>query len=140
MGQRKMRRTIKYLVIFITLLNGTTVYAAEWSYMLSYVVPVQCTITYGPGAGSASGGEVELGSIHEYCNAVHGYDLVVHYSPGTLEGSVLIAGEDQVTLDGSGTALVERSPIPRNRNRSLAVIPGPNGLDADHLDFELVAA
>jgi len=135
-----MRRTIKYLVIFITVFNGATAYAADWSYMLSYVVPVQCSITYGPGSGAAQGGEVELGSIHEYCNAARGYDLVVHYAPGTLQGSVLIAGEDQVTLDGSGTAIVDRSPIPRNRNRSLAVIPGPHGLDADHIDFEVVAA
>jgi hypothetical protein len=108
-------------------------------------VPVMCTVKAGAGAagvatGPAAPGSFELGAIREYCNAPHGYDLVVHYTPGSLKGMTLIAGDERVQLDGSGTALVGRSPGPAIKYRNLEAIPGPQGFDADHLDFETVAA
>lgn len=106
-------------------------------------VPVMCTVKAGAAGvatGPATPGSFELGAIREYCNAPHGYDLVVHYTPGSLKGMTLIAGDERVQLDGSGTALVGRSPGPAIKYRNLEAIPGPQGFDADHLDFETVAA
>lgn len=108
-------------------------------------VPVMCNVSAGAAAagapaGPVTPGSVELGAIREYCNAPRGYDLVVHYTPGALKGMTLIAGDARVELDGSGTAVVGRSPGPAIKVRNLEAIPGPQGFDADHLDFETVAA
>lgn len=135
-----IRSVTKFAVMLAAVAVGSNVGATESSYQLRYVVPVQCTLTYGTGGGAEGGGAVGLGALHEYCNAARGYNLVVHYTPGTLRGTVLIAGEERIVLDGSGSTVVDTSPIPRNRSRSLAAIPGANGFDTDRLDFELVAA
>lgn len=131
----------------IMLVAGCTSAAHSESFGINLLlqVPVMCTVRAGAGAADAPAsptapGSFELGAIREYCNAPHGYDLVVHYTPGTLKGMTLIAGEARVELDGSGTALVGRSPGPAIKYRNLEAIPGPQGFDADHLDFETVAA
>lgn len=108
-------------------------------------VPVMCTVKAGAAAagipaGPTAPGSFELGAIREYCNAPHGYDLVVRYTPGSLKGMTLIVGDEHVALDGSGMAVVGRSPGPAIKYRNLQAIPGPQGFDADHLDFETVAA
>ena len=108
-------------------------------------VPVMCTVRAGAdAAGAATGpaapGSFELGAIREYCNAPRGYDLLVHYTPGSLKGMTLIAGDARVQLDGSGSAVVGHSSAPAIKVRNLSAIPGPQGFDADHLDFEAVAA
>lgn len=106
-------------------------------------VPVMCKVSTAAsttGAGSAIPGSFELGEIQEFCNAPRGYDLLVRYTPGTLKGMTLIAGDARVQLDGSGSAVVGHSPAPAIKVRNLSAIPGPQGFDADHLDFEAVAA
>ncbi len=125
---------------------GTSVAHGEsFGINLLLQVPVMCNVSTGAGNsgavdGTATPGSVELGAIREYCNAPRGYDLVVHYTPGTLKGMTLIAGDARVELDGSGSAVVGHSPIPAIKVRNLEAIPGPQGFDADHLDFETVAA
>jgi hypothetical protein len=136
-----IRNVMKFAVMLAAVVVGPNAGATESSYQLRYVVPVHCTLSYGTGTGSGASGDgaVGLGALQEYCNAARGYELIVHYTPGTLRGTVLIAGEERIVLDGSGSTIVDTSPIPRNRSRSLAAIPGANGFDTDRLDFEVVA-
>jgi len=135
------RELLKTGAMLAALLGGSVAHAESTDFMLRYVVPVQCTITQKAGVAGVAGvaDAVGLGAIREYCNAARGYALVVHYAPGSLRGMVLIAGDDRITLDGTGEAIVARSPIPRIRDRTLAAIPGPQGFDTDHLDFEAIA-
>lgn len=114
-------------------------HSATYGFTLSLQVPVMCTVRSGAAAGAPSQpGSFELGSLREYCNAPRGYDLVVRYTPGTLKGMTLIAGEARVLLDGSGTATIDGASGPSVKNRNLEAIPGPGGFDADHLDFDTV--
>lgn len=114
--------------------------AESYGTLVSYYVPVECTISHRAVASDSTvAGAVALGALHEYCNAARGYRLVVHYTPGTLRGMVLIAGDERVTLDGSGEAVVARSTMPQIRDRVLSAIPGPTGFDTDQLNFEAVA-
>jgi hypothetical protein len=135
-----MRRIAATIALLAAVGGSTVAPAAQSGYTLSLVVPVRCQVTFGAGAVAPVSDGVGLGTIHEYCNAAGGYDLVVHYAPGTLDGTVLIAGDDDVTLDGSGSAVIARSPIPRIRQRTLVAIPGPNGFDSDRLELEVVAS
>src|SRR3569623_2875364 len=87
---------------------------------LSLEGPVLCTVQAAPGGSAqATPGSFELGSLREYCNAPRGYDLIVRYTPGTLKGMTLIAGDERVELDGSGSAVVGRSQGPSIKNRNL---------------------
>ncbi len=125
----------------IVLLGAATSAAHSTSFgiTLSLQVPVLCTVKAdAAGASAADAAAVQLGSLHEYCNAPRGYDLVVHYTPGTLKGMTLIAGDNRVQLDGSGQAVVARLTGPTVKDRNIEAIPGPDGFDADHLDFDTV--
>lgn len=108
------------------------------SYVLNLVVPVDCRLQHlADGAGGMAGPAFTLGQISEYCNDPGGYQVVVNYTPGTLQGTVLAIGEDQVVLNGSGHAIVSSAPGPRARARMLSAIPGQNGFDTDRLDFQI---
>jgi len=122
-----------------TLLVGTpTVADTGGSYTLSLVVPVDCRLQHSAeGAGIMSGDAFALGEINEYCNNPAGYEIVVNYTPGTLQGAVLSAGEDRVVLNGSGEAVLSRAPGPRIRERMLTATPGHNGFDTNQLDLRI---
>ncbi|MEO5867943.1 MAG: hypothetical protein ABIS14_10150 [Sphingomonas sp.] len=135
-----VRKFIKVAAMLSTIVACSVAHAANYGVTLSYVVPVRCSITYGAAsAGMPTGDAIGLGALHEYCNAPKGYQLIVHYAPGSLRGMVLFAGDQRVTLDGSGQTVVDVSPIPQIRDRAIAAIPGPRGFDTDHLDFEAIA-
>ena len=89
-------------------------------------------------AGAIEGDAVSLGSFREYCNAPTGYELVVSYAPGTLVGTRIIAGSDEILLNGSGQAVLSRATGPRIRERPIAAVPGENGFDSDHLDLQII--
>lgn len=108
------------------------------TFTLTLVVPVDCTLHHtSQGAGGVSGNAFALGQIDEYCNAPAGYQIVVNYTPGTLNGTIISAGEDQVVLNGSGQAVLTNAPGPRIRARALTAVPGEHGFDTDHLDFQI---
>ena len=81
-----------------------------------------------------------LRKIRELCNAAHGYELLVNYTPGSLQGTTIRAGDDEVVLNGSGQAVLSRADGPRIRERTVSVTPGPAGLNADSLEFSVIAA
>lgn len=117
----------------------TAAMAATFGFNLSLMVPVHCTVQHQPtGFGAISGNAVSLGTFREYCNAPTGYDLVINYAPGSMEGARVIAGNDEIVLNGSGRAILSRSTGPRIRERMIAAVPGENGFDTDRLELTIV--
>lgn len=117
----------------------TTATAATFGFNLSLTVAVNCTVQHqATGLGAVSGGSISLGTFREYCNAPAGYDLVVSYAPGSMQGARVIAGNDEIVLNGSGRAVLSRSPGPRVRQRAISAIPGENGFDTDRLELTIV--
>jgi len=103
-------------------------------------VPVHCVVRHSAGGyGANAGNGVVLGQLREFCNAANGYQLVVSYTPGSLEGAVLTIGDDSIVLNGSGHAVISQERGPRIRERTLAATPGARGFDADHLNFQIQA-
>lgn len=119
----------------------TSATAATFGFNLSLTVAVKCTVQHqATGFGAVSGQAVSLGTFREYCNAPAGYDLVINYAPGSMEGARLIAGNDEIVLNGSGRAVLSRSPGPRVRERMISAIPGENGFDTDRLELTIVTS
>lgn len=112
---------------------------ATAGYMVRVAVPVICQLRLQPALTAGSGGAFALGELQEYCNAPGGYQVNVNYTPGSLRGAVIAVGEERVTLDGSGTALVSSAPGPRIRARAVVATPGAKGFDTDRLNFDIVA-
>ncbi|MBX3561933.1 MAG: hypothetical protein KF780_08985 [Sphingomonas sp.] len=118
---------------------GTPVRAQTAAHNLRVTVPVTCEVSYRPSqSNAATVGPVMLGHLNEYCNAARGYELIVHYAPGTLRGAVLAVGGDQVVLNGSGEAVISRAAGARSRNRELLAQPGNAGFDTDRLSFRVL--
>lgn len=117
----------------------TAAMAATYGFNLSLMVAVNCTVQHQPtGFGIINGDAVSLGTFREYCNAPSGYDLVINYAPGSMEGARVIAGNDEIVLNGSGRAILSRSTGPRIRERMIAAVPGENGFDTDRLELTIV--
>ena len=115
--------------------------AETGAYRLSVSVGQNCTVQHRlSGYGQQSDGGVTLGELREFCNAQHGYELVVRYTPGSLRGTTIRAGEDEVVLNGSGEAILSHADGPRIRERSVTATPGEAGFDAQSIQFSLVAA
>lgn len=113
--------------------------AASTSYRVSATVAMHCKVQHRfDSYGQKLADGISLGEIRELCNAAHGYELVVRYTPGSLRGTTLRAGHDQVVLNGSGEAILSRSSGPRILQRTVTATPGEAGFDADHLEFQLV--
>ena len=117
----------------------TAAMAATYGFNLSLMVAVNCTVQHQPtGFGIINGDAVSLGTFREYCNAPSGYDLVINYAPGSMEGARVIAGNDEIVLNGSVRAILSRSTGPRIRERTIAAVPGENGFDTDRLELTIV--
>jgi len=117
----------------------TAAMAATYGFNLSLMVAVNCTVQHqATGFGIINGDAVSLGTFREYCNAPSGYDLVINYAPGSMEGARVIAGNDEIVLNGSGRAILSRSTGPRIRERMIAAVPGENGFDTDRLELTIV--
>ncbi|WP_235589416.1 MULTISPECIES: hypothetical protein [Sphingobium] len=112
---------------------------ARNGYLVSLTVPLQCSLKHNPGLSLLGANEYRLGSLQEYCNAARGYRVNLTYSPGSMRGAVVTVGDDQIVLDGSGTATVSVSQGPALRERDLRAIPGAAGFDTDRLDFAIEA-
>lgn len=110
---------------------------ATASFTLTLRVPVLCTVRHRPIGVAVSGDTANLGELDEYCNAPQGYELTVDYTPGSLQGTVLVAGDDHVVLDGSGHAVLSRATGPRFRARPLTAVAGSSGFDSGSLNFQI---
>jgi hypothetical protein len=116
-----------------------TAAAATYGFNLNLTVAVNCSVYHQPtGFGAVNGDAVALGSFREYCNAPQGYDLVVNYTPGSLQGTRIIAGNDEIILNGSGQAILSRATGPRMRVRPIAAVPGARGFDTDRLELSII--
>lgn len=108
-------------------------------FQLKLSVPVNCSVNFSQNnVISSDGDNIPLGSFREYCNAASGYQLIVKYTPGTLRGARLLAGNDEITLNGSGEAVLTRSTQPRKRERSISVIPGEDGFNTNQLELYII--
>lgn len=124
---------------FVLVAAPTTAMAASFGLNLSLTVSVHCTVQHqATGFGAISGDAVSLGTFREYCNAPTGYDLVINYAPGSLEGARIIAGNDEIILNGSGQAVLSRATGPRMRERPIAAVPGEHGFDTDRFELRIV--
>ncbi|GGC43185.1 hypothetical protein GCM10011371_33310 [Novosphingobium marinum] len=116
-----------------------TASAASLGYNLRLTIPLHCTVWFDGAAGGApAAGAVSLGRVTEFCNSPGGYQLILTYSPGTLVGTTILVGEDEVQLDGSGYAVVSRQQGPRKRERTIAAVLGADGFDTDRLNLQIV--
>ena len=117
----------------------SAVFAATQTFNLRLQVPVHCSVKQqGFGSGVTAGNIVALGTFREYCNAPGGYQLVVNYAPGSLQGARIMAGNDEIVLDGSGQAVLSRATGPKIRERLISMAPGANGFDTDRLEFDII--
>jgi len=131
------RFAVSALAVF-GLVGGSAPAGAEsGGYMLSALVPASCQVSHSQNQFAMAGAGVPLGELSEYCNAAHGYELVVSYAPGTMQGAILSLGDDRVVLNGSGQAVISRASGARIRHRALTAIPGEAGFDTDRLDFRV---
>lgn len=128
------------LASFALVIGPTAASAASLGYNLRMTVPLHCAVYHVPtGLGApAAGGGVSLGEFREFCNSPGGYQVIVNYTPGTLRGARITAGNNQVVLDGSGKALLERSNRPGVRQRTISVIPGVDGFNTDRIDLQIL--
>lgn len=126
-------------VMFALVATPTMATAATFGVNLNLTVALQCTVQHqATGLGVISGDAVSLGTFREFCNAPTGYDLVVSYAPGTMQGARVIAGNDEIILNGTGRAVLSRSTGPRIRERMIAAVPGAKGFDTDRLELTIV--
>lgn len=134
-----MRKFSLVAVAFLAVAAPTAAAAATYGFNLSLTVATSCTVQHKvAGFGALMGEAVSLGSFREYCNAPTGYDLVINYAPGSLQGTQIIAGSDQITLDGSGRAVLSRAAGPQIRERPIAAVPGANGFDTDRFELTII--
>jgi len=136
-----MVRIVSLVTASLALATGpTAASAASMGYNLNMTVPLHCVVRHQPvelGA-PAAGGVVSLGHVREYCNAPGGYQLIINYTPGTLRGARITAGSNEVVLDGSGRAILDRATGPRVRVRNLSVVPGADGFNTDRIDLQIL--
>ena len=97
-------------------------------------VPVICRADFGSAPFAAPNSQVQLGVLHEFCNAGSGYQVVVEYQPTSDAGAILIAGR-RVLLDGSGRAVIEQASGPAIKSSLLAYIPGRNPISNLHISI-----
>lgn len=57
---------------------------------VSLLVPVHCQVCHSPLGAGDTGGTYSLGWLTEFCNVPAGYDLRVQYTPGALQGMLLM--------------------------------------------------
>lgn len=72
-------------------------------------VPVLCRVSIDAALVPAGPGRVSLGTMKEFCNNPHGYQVVLEYAPMAGDAVLIVDGR-RIVLDSSGFAIVARSP------------------------------
>jgi hypothetical protein len=124
----------------VAVFSAPAALAASASFQISATVGVTCRVQHQlAGYGEQIAGGFSLGELREYCNAQNGYELLVSYAPGTLRGTTIRAGDDEVVLNGSGQAVLSRAAGPRVLDRPVVALPGPSGFDSGSIQFSVIA-
>lgn len=75
--------------------------SASLGFNLNLQVPVYCSVTHqlmNFGAPVGSDG-ISLGQFSEFCNSPNGYRLFISYTPGTLKGTRITAGDEEMVAE-----------------------------------------
>lgn len=124
-------------VVVVATTASSAIATSSMSFRLKAVVPVTCGVQHNPTGTAFAGNVVRLGQLREYCNAPNGYKLEVRYSPNTLRGVTLSFGNENITLDGSGFAMIPGAIGPKIQTRALSAQLGTGGFDAR--EFQVAA-
>jgi hypothetical protein len=113
--------------------------AASIGYNMLLRVPVYCKLTHSAiNFGIPVGADgISLGQLNEYCNSPGGYNLTINYTPGTLRGARITAGDEEIVLNGSGRDLLSKSTGPRIQERSISAIPGVDGFNTSRIELQI---
>lgn len=80
--------------------------SSSTSIRLRGYVPVICHVNVSADVGvMAADGTVDLGTAREFCNAPHGYQVLVDH-PRDLEGAALITDGQRIPLSASGVTVL----------------------------------
>jgi hypothetical protein len=100
---------------------------ATYTLQISGFVPTVCNADLDNSAVASQAGEVALGQLNEFCNDGAGYQVWVDYSP-SLAGDTLTVGGQQITLDGSGTAMIDSAAGPNIASKAVVLNVPQNGV------------
>ena len=126
---------MRYGIFFLagTSLLATPAWPASFGVALRLTVPQVCT-AFAQEAPSLQGDTLRIGRVRELCNS-GGYRLLLHYTPGSLDGAVATFAGQSVALDGSGTAVLADTSGAMNRVSELTVVD--DGLAGQNVRFNL---
>ena len=112
--------------------------AASQSIRMRLSVPVVCKLAFEGAQGrQVHQSENNLGSLIQYCNSPTGSVVAVDYPAGTMRGTLLRVGTDQLLLDGSGHGEVTRNAGPTIRRAAVAIAAANGRPDATSLNFSI---
>jgi hypothetical protein len=97
-------------------------------------VPVICRADFESAPFVGPDKKVQLGALHEFCNAGSGYRVVVEYQPGADPGILLVDGRP-VFLGSSGSTVIQQAFGPAIKTSLLAYIPGRNPIANLHISI-----
>lgn len=83
--------------------------AAQYRIGISGEVPVLCRVSVDAALVPDSAGRVSLGTMKEFCNNPHGYQVVMEYAPIAGDAALIVDGRT-IPLGKSGRVVVARSP------------------------------
>ena len=106
---------------------GASPDGATYTLQISGFVPSVCNANLDANEVASQAGEVPLGSLKEFCNDGAGYQVWVDYSP-SLAGDTLTVGGQQITLDGSGTAMIDSATGPNVVSKAVVLNVPQNGV------------
>lgn len=114
--------------------------AEEGGYAIkvSGYVPVICRATLDSTLVSATGSEIDLGTLQEFCNSPNGYKVYVDHSP-ELAGATLIVDGTAVPLAENGSTEISTSAGPAGVSRKVALHLPENGRANGALSVRIAA-
>ncbi|WP_342250187.1 hypothetical protein [Sphingomonas sp. OTU376] len=78
---------------------------------VSGYVPVVCRANLDNSVAASSGNQVDLGTLHEFCNSANGYQVTVDHSP-ELAGATLMIDGTAVRLSDAGSTVISGAAQP----------------------------
>jgi hypothetical protein len=78
---------------------------------VSGYVPVVCRADLDTSVAPTGGSQVDLGTLHEFCNSANGYRVTVDHSP-ELAGATLMIDGNAVRLSDAGSTVISSASQP----------------------------
>jgi hypothetical protein len=88
---------------------------------VSGYVPVVCHANLDNAVASSSGNQVDLGTLHEFCNSANGYQVTVDHSP-ELAGATLMIDGNAVRLSDTGSTVISGAAQPGIAAHKVALV------------------